>query len=149
MRASRPLMMALAAMAVVAVSSGSFAREEIPAETRDLAYSAELPVCDSPGVLSEIQSRFARIERRYWHSSAEILQIDRIRQAAFRPHGLDLIPRRYCQAVATMSDNRRLKLRYAIVEDTGLFGYGAGVQYCLDGYDRNNTAPPGCYRLDR
>ncbi len=149
MRASRPLMMALATTATLAAASAGLAREEIPAETRELPYSANLPVCDSPGVLSEIQSRFSRTERLYWHSNAEIVQIDRIRQAAFRPHGLDLIPRRYCQAVATMSDNRRLTLRYAIVEDTGLFGYGAGVQYCLDGYDRNNTAPPSCYRLDR
>ncbi len=149
MRASRTLMLALAATAVLASVPGGFAREEIPAETRELPYSANLPVCDSPGVLGEIQSRFSRVERRYWQSNAEILRIDHVRQAAFRPHGLDLIPRRYCQAVATMSDNRRLKLRYAIVEDTGLFGYGAGVQYCLDGYDRNHTAPPSCYRLDR
>lgn len=149
MRAFRPLVMAFATLAVMASASGGLAREEIPAETRELPYSAELPACEAPGVLSEIQSRFARTERRYWQSGAEILQIDRIRQAAFRPHGLDLIPRRYCQAIATMSDNRRLKLRYAIVEDTGLFGYGAGVQYCLDGYDRNNTAPPNCNRLDR
>ncbi|HRE20675.1 MAG TPA: hypothetical protein PKW21_06540 [Rhabdaerophilum sp.] len=149
MRASRTLMMTLAAMAVIASAPGGLAREEIPAETRELPYSANLPGCDSPSVLSEIQSRFSRTERRYWQSSTEIRQIDRIRQAAFRPHGLDIIPRRYCQAVATMSDRRRLTLRYAIVEDTGLFGYGAGVQYCLDGYDRNNTAPPSCYRLDR
>lgn len=149
MRASRTLMMALATTATLAAAPAGLAREEIPAETRELPYSANLPVCDSPGVLSEIQSRFSRTERRYWHSNAEILQIDGVRQAAFRPHGLDLIPRRYCQAVATMSDHRRLTLRYAIVEDTGLFGYGAGVQYCLDGYDRNNTAPPSCYRLDR
>jgi hypothetical protein len=149
MRAKFPILLAAAIAGLACAASGGLAREQIPAETRERPYSAKLPACDAPDVLGEIQSRFARTEARDWNSSAEIIRIDRIRQAAFRPHGLDLIPRRYCQAVATMANNRRLTLRYAIVEDTGLFGYGAGVQYCLDGYDRNFTAMPGCYRLDR
>ena len=48
-----------------------------------------------------------------------------------------------------MSNNRRLNLRYAIIEDAGIIGMVDGVQFCLDGYDRNHTAMPGCNRLDR
>ncbi|KAF0231447.1 MAG: hypothetical protein FD175_748 [Beijerinckiaceae bacterium] len=125
------------------------AREQIPAENREYGYSAELSACDSPGVLARIQSRFSAVERRFWNSDAEIVTIEQVRQAAFRPHGLDLIPRRYCQAVAVMSTNRKLKLRYAIIEGAGIVGMGEGIQYCLDGYDRNHTAMPGCNRLDR
>lgn len=137
----------VAALAGLAVPSA--AREQIPAETREHAYSANLSECDAPGVLSRIQSRFSTVESRFWDSKAEIVVIEQVRQAAFRPHGLDLIPRRYCQAVATMSNNRKLKLRYAIIEDAGIIGMSEGIQYCLEGYDRNYTAMPGCNRLDR
>lgn len=139
----------LASLATPSLVTPSLAREQIPAETRDYRYTAELSACDAPGVLSRIQSRFSVTERRFWQSEAEIVAIGQVRQAAFRPHGLDLIPRRYCQAVATMSNNRKLKLRYAIIEDAGIIGMSEGVQYCLEGYDRNLTAVPGCNRLDR
>lgn len=123
------------------------AREEIPAETRRYSFDANLAACES--ALSTIQSRFRSTERRYWNSNAEIISFEQVGQAAFRPHGLDLVPRRYCQAVAVMADKRRLKLRYAIIEDGGFAGIWDGVQYCLDGYDRNHTAMAGCARLDR
>ncbi|MFN3481513.1 hypothetical protein [Rhabdaerophilum calidifontis] len=125
------------------------AREEIPAETRERPWSAQLPACDDARVLGRIQSKFSEAERRYWNSPAEIVGFDKVRQAAFRPHGLDLIPRRYCQATAIMHDRRRLVLRYAVIEDAGPVGLFDDVQFCLDGYDRNYTAMPGCYRLDR
>jgi hypothetical protein len=143
------LTLGLAAAGLACVATPGSAREQIPAETRDYRYTAELSACDAPGVLSHIQSRFSATERRFWQSEAEIVAIGQVRQAAFRPHGLDLIPRRYCQAVATMSNNRKLKLRYAIIEDAGIIGMFEGLQYCLEGYDRNLTAMPGCNRLDR
>lgn len=144
-----PLVAGVALATFFAVSGTVPAREQIPAETRETAYSANLSACSSESVLGEIRSRFAGTESRFWNSNAEIVAIDRVRQAAFRPHGLDLIPRRYCEAVATMHDNRQLKLRYAIIEGTGFGSFGEGVQFCLDGYDRNHRAMPGCYRLDR
>lgn len=146
----RVKLLALTAFAAASLAAlPGIAREELPAETREIPYSGQLSSCDSPGVLHQIQIRFARTEREYWQSNAEIIGFERIRQAAYRPHGLDLIPRRYCQATARMSDNRPLTVRYAIIEEAGFSGYGEGVQYCLDGYDRNLTAMPGCYRLDR
>ena len=125
------------------------AREELPAETRQYGYSANPESCDSAGILSQIQRRFGATESRYWGGTVEILTIEGVKQAAFRPHGLDLIPRRYCQGIAVMSDMRRLNLRYAIIEEAGFSSYGSGVQFCLAGYDRNHTAMAGCARLDR
>lgn len=136
-------------LAGLALAAPLAAREEIPAETREIPYSANLAACDDAGVLGRIQTKFRQAERRYWASEAEIVGFDRIRQAAFRPHGLDLIPRRYCQATALMHDRRRLTLRYAVIEDAGLVGWRDDVQFCLVGYDRNHTAMPGCARLDR
>lgn len=149
---SRPIRFSLGlglAAACFLAASTAGAREQIPAETREEAYSGHLSACDSPGVLSRIQSRFSTVERRFWHGEVEIVSIGQVRQAAMRPHGLDLIPRRYCQAVAVMSNQRKLKLRYAIIEDAGIVGMSEGIQYCLEGYDRNRTAGPGCNRLDR
>lgn len=125
------------------------AREEIPAENRNPSYSADLATCDSSAVVSKIQSRFSETESRFWSSNAAIVAVDGIRQTAFRPNGLDLIPRRYCQAVAIMSDNRRLRLRYEIIERGGITGFRDGVHYCLEGYDRNLTSPGQCARFER
>jgi len=40
------------------------------------------------------------------------------------------------------------KIRYSIAEDTGIIGATWGVEWCVDGYDRNwaynsPTTPPG------
>ena len=143
------------AISQAALPVPSLAREEIPAEQRFFGtsfyygYDADLATCDSSAVLEKIRDRFSTVEKRFWNSDAEIVAIEQVRQAAFRPHGLDLIPRRYCQAVATMSNARKLKLRYAIIEGTGITGLSDGLQYCLEGYDRNHTARGGCNRLDR
>lgn len=136
-------------LAILAGALPAGAREEIPAETRIIPFSADVSRCDSPGVLGHIQSRFASTERRYWSSNAEILGFEQIRQAAFRPHGLDLVPRRYCEAVAVMGNQRKLRLRYAIIEGYGFSGLWEGVSYCLSGYDRNLTAAGDCSRFDR
>ncbi len=134
---------------LLAATLSATAREEIPAETRTIPWSAQLSACDSPGVLSRLQSRFNGTERRFWSNPAEIIGFEKVQQAAFRPHGLDLIPRRYCHAQAIMADRRRLTMRYAIIEEAGIIGMNEGLQFCLAGYDRNHTAMPECYRLDR
>jgi hypothetical protein len=124
-------------------------REEIPAETRLFRFDANLHTCDSAEVLSTIQSRFNAAEQEYWGGAVEIVGFEKSRQAAFRPHGLDLIPRRYCQATALLSNNRKAVVRYAIIEDYGFAGLWDGVSFCVAGYDRNHTANPGCARVDR
>ena len=138
---------AFLAMTVMAVSTS--AREEIPAETRLFPFSADLATCESAGVLDTIQSRFNGTERRYWGGTVEITGFEKTRQAAFRPHGLDLVPRRYCQTVALLSNNRKAVVRYAIIDGYGLAAHGSGIQFCVQGYDRNHTAMPSCARLDR
>lgn len=125
------------------------AREELPAETRHYPFSGVVTACDTPGVLSTIQSRFASTERRYWSSNAEIIGFEKIRQSGLRADGLDLIPRRTCEAVAVMADQKRLRLRYSIIEQYGIAGHFEGLSYCLAGYDRNLTAGGDCSRFTR
>lgn len=125
------------------------AREQIPAENRQYGYSGAVSSCDDEGILSRIQNRFETTERRFWQSDATITGFEHIRETAFRPDGEDLIPRRYCRAVAVMANRKRHTLVYAIIESAGIIGMGEGVQFCLAGYDRNFTAEPGCARLNR
>lgn len=146
MRRSLP---ALACLFALSMASPSGAREELPAETRYGPFHGVSSECHSPDVLSRIQSRFASTERRYWSSQAEIVGFEKIRQSGLRADGLDLIPRRTCEAVAVMSDRKKLRLRYAIIEGYGFPGFGEGVSFCLAGYDRNLTAAGDCSRFTR
>lgn len=123
------------------------AREEIPAETRYGPFSANLETCESPGILSTIQGRFAKNERSYWNSPAEIIAFERVHQIGLRQHGLDLIPRRTCEAVAVMGDRKRVRVVYSIIEANGFAGYGTGVTFCVTGYDRNLAHGSACDRL--
>ena len=136
-----------ASLIALTMSLPTKAREEIPAESRFAPFSGVVDTCESPGVLASIQSRFASTERRFWNSNAEIIGFERIQQTGLRQHGIDLIPRRTCEAVAVMGDMQRLKLHYAIIEANGFAGYGNQVTFCLAGYDRNLKNGGDCSRL--
>lgn len=107
-------------------------------------YDGVVPACDHPAALSEIASRFATTQSRFWSSSLRIDRIDRVRETAFRPWGRDLIPRRFCRARALLSDGRKRPLYYWIGEDTGMIGATWGVTWCVVGYDRNWAYNPAC-----
>ncbi|MGI8527758.1 MAG: hypothetical protein ACR2K5_16620 [Pseudolabrys sp.] len=105
-------------------------------------YDGVVPACED-GV-GDIISGFATKESRFWNSNLQILEIDRIRQTAFRPWAANTIPRRFCSGVATISDGTRHKVHYWIGEDTGFVGAGWGVEWCVVGLDRNWAYNPGC-----
>jgi len=115
-----------------------------PAEQRFEPFSAELPACDDPAVLSRITERFEQKESEYWHSQLRIGGYDRIRQIGFRANGLGYIPRRYCLARAGLSDRRPRAVIYAIGENLGIIGWDFGVEWCVVGLDRNLAYAPGC-----
>jgi hypothetical protein len=56
----------------------------------------------------------------------------------------DTIPRRFCRAVATMTDQRAHVVNYSIGEDSSLIGLAAGVEWCVVGLDRNMAYNPRC-----
>ena len=78
------------------------------------------------------------------HSNLTILEYEHIRPVAWRPWGLDLIPRRFCTATAIVSDGRRRKVDYSVREDLEFIGNGWGTEFCVDGLDRNWAYSPGC-----
>ncbi len=105
-------------------------------------YDGVLPPCEA--ALGTIASRFAEKEGRFWNSNLQILDFERVRQIAFRPWAKGTIPRRFCSAVATVSDGRRHRVNYWIGEDTGIIGSTWGVEWCVVGLDRNWAYNPGC-----
>ena len=105
-------------------------------------YSGVLPVCEAG--LDKIAARFAEKEGRFWNSNLQILGFERVREIAYNPWALDTIPRRFCRAVAAVSDGRKHAVYYSIGEDTGMIGMTWGVDWCVVGLDRNWAFNPAC-----
>jgi hypothetical protein len=105
-------------------------------------YSGLLPPCEAG--LEKITKRFAEKESHFWNSSLQILGYERVREVAYNPWALDTIPRRFCRAVATVSDGRKRQVYYSIGEDTGMIGMTWGVDWCVVGLDRNWAFNPAC-----
>ena len=102
-------------------------------------YDARVPLCDDPGVLSRISSRFASKEGEFWSSNLEILGIDRVREAGFRTWDAQAIPRRFCSGLARLSDSAgRSTTRSA---RPGLAQYRLGIGMVRGRLDRNCHNP--------
>lgn len=107
-------------------------------------YDGVVPPCDLPQALDKIRARFAEKEGTYWNSALQILGFDRVRETAFMPWANNTIPRRFCSAVALVSDGRPRAVFYSIGEDTGMIGASWGVEWCVVGLDRNWAYAPAC-----
>jgi hypothetical protein len=105
-------------------------------------YSGLLPPCAA--ALDKIAARFAEKEGRFWKSSLHILEFEGVREIAYRPWAKETIPRRFCSAVASVSDGRKHLVNYWIGEDTGMIGMTWGVEWCVVGLDRNWAYNPAC-----
>ena len=120
------------------------ARELTPAEKRTIPFVAELPTCGDPSVLSQVSNSFADKEAKFWNSDLTIVEFERIQPLAWRPWGLDTIPRRYCTATATVSTGGKHRVDYSVREDLGFIGGSWGVEFCVTGLDRNGAYNPAC-----
>jgi hypothetical protein len=115
-------------------SSDVFARDAAPAQ------------CDTPSVLSRIQSKFRHQAREVLHSpglaigSFQKVHEHRLRERSeFWP-----IARRYCGATATMTDGRERYVWYLIEKPAGFVGFGNNVEFCVTGLDRWNVYNGHC-----
>ena len=135
-----------ATLLTLALAGAASAREITPAERRENAFDTRFPLCEDTAVLERITATFAEREIRFWQSSLTIQAYERIRPLAWRPWGLDTIPRRFCTATAITSDGRRRQVDYSVQEDLGLtlFGNTWDVQWCVRGLDRNLAYAPNC-----
>jgi hypothetical protein len=107
-------------------------------------YDGVLPACDDNWALNKIAARFSEKEGTFWNSQLKIQSFEGVRETAFRPWAANAIPRRYCSAVANVSDGSRHAVHYSIAEDTGVIGMTWGVEWCVVGLDRNWAYNPAC-----
>lgn len=134
-----------AVLVIGAILGGpALAREIDPAERRELPYGAALPACTDQFVLGEIANRFATTEDRYWNTSLRIVGFERIRETAWRPWGLDVIPRRFCSGLVTTSDGIKRRIDYSVREGLSFIGLSWGTEWCIDGLDRHYAYAPHC-----
>ena len=109
-------------------------------------YDAVVPLCEDPAALGKIQSRFADKEGHFWQSNLQVVDFERVHEIAFRPWAAapDTIPRRFCGAVALVSDGKKRPVYYSIIEDAGMISMTWGVEWCVVGLDRNWAYNPTC-----
>jgi hypothetical protein len=107
-------------------------------------YDGVLPSCDSRAALDTIAARFAQKEGRFWNSDLTIQGYERVREVAFRPWAPNTIPRRFCSALALVSDGLKHPVHYSIAETTSMVGASWGVEWCVVGLDRNMAYSPAC-----
>ena len=107
-------------------------------------YDGVLPPCDYPGAVDTIASRFAQKEGRFWNSNLTIQGYEQVRETAFRPWAPNTIPRRFCTALALVSDGLKHPVHYSIAETSGMIGASWGVEWCVVGLDRNWAYSPAC-----
>jgi hypothetical protein len=105
-------------------------------------YTGLLPDCEAG--LGTIAAEFAYKEARFWNSDLQILNFERVRELAYSPWAPGTIPRRFCRAVALVSDGRKHAVNFWIGEDTGFASIGWGVRWCVVGLDRNWAYNPRC-----
>lgn len=120
------------------------ASEIVPSEKRVIPYVADLPACGDPRVLAFISSRFSEREAKFWGSGMTLVEYSHIKPLAWRPWGLDTIPRRYCYAKVLTSQGTYHRVDYSVREDLGFLGIGWDVNWCVLGLDRNLAYSPSC-----
>ena len=101
-----------------------------------------MPDCEAG--LDTVSSRFASKESGFWNSGLIILGFEKVRETAYRPWAANAIPRRFCSALALVSDGYKHPVYYSIGEDTGFLGMTWGVEWCVAGLDRNWAYNPSC-----
>jgi hypothetical protein len=143
-RAFRFWLLAIAAVAGLAASAPAQAANwlEMNFYLSGPRYDGVVPACDYG--LDIIASRFSEKESTFWNSGLRITGFDSVRETAFRPWANDTIPRRFCKAVAYVSDGSKHVVDYWIGEDTGFIGASWGVTWCVVGLDRNWAYNPKC-----
>src|ERR1700745_2813629 len=71
-------------------------------------YSGYVPTCEYG--LNTITWRFAQKEGRFWASDLRIISFEDVREDVSRPWIVGTIPRRFCNAVANVSDGLKHKV---------------------------------------
>ena len=105
-------------------------------------YDGRVAGCEA--ALSAITAQFRDKESTFWNSALQITGYAQIHEIAFRPWQSDNIPRRYCAAMAMLTDGKPRPVYFSIIEDGGFASFTNGVEFCVVGLDRNWAYNPAC-----
>ena len=112
-------------------------------------YDGALPECAA--ALSYISKEFSATQSEFWANNVAIVGYENVREVAYSPWAAGTIPRRFCRAIALVSDAHRPDLAYrrhlvnfSIGEDTGFASFRWGVEWCVTGYDLEWAYKPHC-----
>ena len=94
-----------------------------------------VPDCAASGVVYDVVDRFGYVNRVQWHTGFTINHLDRIRETGYLPPTANTIARRWCEAVAWLSNGQTPTVYYVIEADRNFAGLGSRISYCLPGYD--------------
>ena len=121
----------------------------IPAQAADLDYGYRagypavsysetypgLPACNNGSVLSSVTEKFSYYDAHVIGSGLAIANLSNVRETRLRVNGPSLIPRRYCDATATLTNGRRSEVVYLIEAHAGFASIFWNVQSCLPAFD--------------
>jgi hypothetical protein len=107
-------------------------------------YDRVMPACDYAPALDRIIANFRTKEFRFWKSDLRIVGFENIRESAVLPWAAQSIPRRFCSGTALINDGIKHPVYYSIGEDTGIIGMDWGVNFCVVGFDRDQSYSPEC-----
>jgi hypothetical protein len=107
-------------------------------------YDRVMPACDYRPALDRIIADFRTKEFGFWNSELRLVGVEDIKETAVMPWAAQSIPRRFCSGTAVISDGQRHPMYYSIAEDTGMIGMDWGVNFCVEGLDRNWAYNPSC-----
>lgn len=134
-----------AAAALFAATGGVLAADMAIIERGPVIVdTSRVPACDDPRVHRKIEGRFAQRERQYWQSGLRLMGFAQVREVAYRPWGMEYIPRRFCEGRTLTNDGVDRPITYSVEEATGFAGIGFGVEWCVGGLDRHLAYAPDC-----
>jgi hypothetical protein len=107
-------------------------------------FDRHVPACDYSAALDRIIANFHNKEYNFWNSQLRIVGLENIQETAWLPWAAQSIPRRYCSATALINDGAKHPIYYSIAEDTGMIGMDWGVNFCVEGLDRDWAYNPAC-----
>ena len=107
-------------------------------------YTRNMPGCDYHPALDRIIANFRTKEFRFWNSELRIVGFEDIQEIDTLPWAAQSIPRRFCRGMAVTNDGIKRPIFYSIAEDTGMIGMDWGVNFCVQGLDRNWAYNPTC-----
>ena len=86
-------------------------------------------------MVSRIAEKFAYADQRIMQTGLVIANIDGIHERDLRAGGPGFVDRRYCGAVATLSNGGTSEVVYLIESGQGFASHGWNVESCLPAFD--------------